>query len=242
MTTQIGPAPRRPSRLVDVIRAFAGHSGGSRLGFAVRQETSRRKIVVVASLDRVDAALIASVAQAGVDALEVAVATERELLDLAEAMREVTLPIGVVAAYGAAQLVYGYAQEKGFDWVRLPIDAPISVLAQEKPARLVSVPVSLDVRIAGAVSGLPVDAVVLEASDSSAMEITLGDALRLRALRDAMQKLVLLDVAVGVPPEAVGALDALGINGLVVRTTGSGVDLIRAYIANLETSARKPQE
>jgi hypothetical protein len=223
------------------MRGFSSQ-GGSRLGFTARQDVSRRRIAVIASLDRTDAALFERAVQAGADALEVAVVTERDLRDLAEAMQKIAVPVGVVATSGAAQLVSGFAQESAVDWVRLPMDAPLSVLAREKPAHLLTVPVTLDVRLASAVSNFGVEAAVLEAPDASAAEITLGDALRLRALRDAMQKLVLLDVAVGIPPDAAPALDSLGINGLVVRVAGSGMDLIRDYIANLDAAARKPQE
>jgi hypothetical protein len=191
----------------------------------------------VASLDRVDVGLLKQAVQAGADALEVHVATDAEIEDLAEATRSLSIPVGVAAAFGAAQRVTGHAEEKGFDWVRLPIDAPFSVLAKEKPARLLTLPVTLDLRVASAVSGLPVEAVVVEASDNTAVEMTLGDALRLRALRDVTQKLVFLDVGLGVPPDAVAAVGALGINGLLVRIPGPDAGLIREYIADLEAAA-----
>jgi hypothetical protein len=241
MTTQIGPAPRRQSRLIDLIRAFAGQAGGSRLGFSSRQAAPKRTLAVVASFDRADAALLASAAKSGADALEVSVATERELLALAEAAKGITVPVGVVAAYGAAQLVTGLAAEKGLDWVRLPLNAPFSVLAKDKPARIVALPMSIDLRVAHAISDLPVEAVVLEASESSAAELTLGEALRVRALRDATQKLALVDVALGVTPPAVAAVDALAINGLVVHLAGPDTDIIRDYVANLEAAAQKPE-
>jgi hypothetical protein len=224
-----------------LLRAFAGQASGSRLGFTSHQAARQRKLAVVASLDRGDATLLAGAVKAGADALEVTVATERELLTLAEAAKGVTIPVGVVAAHGAAQLVTGLAADKGFDWVRLPLDAPFSVLAKDKPARLVTLPMSIDLRVAHAIGDLPVEAVVLETSDSTAAELTLGEALRVRALRDATQKLALVDVALGVTPSAVAAVDALGINGLVVHLAGPDVDIIRDYVANLEAAAQKSE-
>jgi hypothetical protein len=223
------------------MRAFAGQ-GGSRLGFTARQTAPQRKVAVVASLDRVDPALLADAVKSGADALEVTVATERELLTLAEAVKTLTVPVGVAVAYGAAHLVTGLAADNGLDWVRLPIDAPFSVLAREKPARLVTLPVAIDIRVATAIGDLPVEAVVLEASDGAAAELTLGEVLRLRALRNATQKLTVIDVALGVPPSAVAAIDSLGINGLLVHLARPDVDLIREYVANLEAAAAQKSE
>jgi hypothetical protein len=241
MTTQIGPAPRRPSRLIDLIRSYGG-PGNSRLGFAARITAPQRKLAVVATLERADPLLVERAVQAGADAVEIVVATERELLEIASAVRNLSVPAGVLAAYGAAGLVANLAPDQGFDWVRLPIDAPLSVLSREKPARILSVPVTLDLRVASAVTSLPVDAVVLEASDSVSAELTLGDVLRLRAVRDVIQKPVLVNSALGLPPAALTAVDALGVNGLMVPVGSATVEMIRAYIASLEAAASKPQE
>lgn len=241
MTTHIGPAPRRPSRLIEVIRAFGGPGGGSRAGFAARSEVPQRKLAVVASLERADATLVESAVQAGADAVEITVATERDLLDVATFVKGLAVPVGVLAAYGAGRLVARLASDQGFDWVRLPIDAPLSVLSWEKPAHILSLPVTLDLRVAFAATSLPVDAVVLEASDSTTAELTLGDALRVRTLRDAIQKPVLANVALGLPPDALAAIDALGINGLVVAIGDGSAHVIRDYVANLEAAARRQQ-
>jgi hypothetical protein len=181
-----------------------------------------------------------SAKQAGVDALEIRIASEKDMHWLADLVNRAGVPVGVAMPATADAVAATAAAEAGADWVRLPLDANISTMEWEKPGRLLTVPFELDLDLAHGLNGLNVEAILVDQAVDMSEEFSYRDALRLGALRELIKKPLLLHAGPGLPPSAAAACEHLGADALVVYVAGArSTDTLAAYVAALEHRATK---
>lgn len=228
-------APRHTSRLLDLARHLASQTSTGRVGFRGGESTPARRAVLIAALPRPDTAAMAAAVAAGADALELHAAGEADLRDLGRALGGVTVPVGLDLAYAAdAQSVTG-AAEAGIDWVRLPLDLSITALGWERPARVLTLPEDLDLRLIATIGGLQVDAVALSLPGDAA-DLTIQAGLRVRAIADLAKKPLLLHVGARVPAAVIAACEHLGVDVVVADVEGASA---AARLADLAAALRR---
>jgi hypothetical protein len=231
---------QRPSKLVELMRNLAGSRGGTGVGFRPQTGPRTRVTALVASFAAGDTAGVMAAKGAGVDALEIRVAGEKDLVGLADLITRVAMPVGVAMPASADAEAASAAAEAGADWVRLPLDANISTMEWEKPGRLLTVPFELDLDLAHGLNGLNVEAILIDQAVEMQVEFSYRDALRLGALRELIKKPLLLHAGPGLPPSAAAASEYLGADALLVYIDGTrSTDMLSAYIAALEHRAAK---
>ncbi len=231
-----GPV-RKPSKLVDMIRNLAGSHGGASVGFRSVDKGRKRVTAVIATLSAADGDALGAALSAGVDALEISVHGAKDATVVADAVSRFSGPVGVTVKDADAALAEAVA-DAGADWVRLPLDAPVASMAWPRPARVLTVPYSLDLQLALGIGGLNVDAVLIDTVKDDRSEITYLDALRLRALSSFVKNPVLLKVSSWLPPSAAAAAEHLGADALLIQIGGSSApSLLANYLEALEQRA-----
>jgi len=191
--------------------------------------------VLVASFSDVDLDVLAAAVDAGVDAVEIPFSKAIDARRLLQITEHLKVPVGLLLPAGADASMAATAAEARVDWVRLPLAARVSSLEWEKPARVLTVPFDLDLHLAQGLSGLPIDAVVVDQVADGQSELTCAEALRFRTLSELVKKPLILHVGPALPPAAAAAGEHLGADGLLVDVDGlRSIDTLRSYLQGLE--------
>jgi thiazole synthase ThiGH ThiG subunit len=191
---------------------------------------------IVASFGRLDAKAMAAAIEVGADAVEVQVSGASDIDALAGLSERLGVPIGIAAASGFDAGLAKAAQYAQADWLRLSLQDSMRAVGWERPARILTIPSDLDLRIVSAVNGLEIDAVQIDAMPRTDTETTLGEGLRLKSLRELLRKPFLVHVSVGLTPDLAPAYEQLGIDALVVPAgRAQSQDLVAAYVAALQS-------
>jgi hypothetical protein len=235
-------ASRKQSRLAEIMRTFSGSRGGPGFGFKSQVGPRKRVTALVASFDAADVDTIGAAIEAGADAVELRFGQDFDLSGLASLVKRVTVPLGIALPPDADSAAAAIADKAQVDWVRLPIDAHISTMEWDRPVRILTVPFELDLEVAHGLTGLAVDAVLIDQSSDRGGEFTYLDALRLRALGGLIKKPLLLHSGPGLPPGAAAAGEQLGADAVMVYLSGrKSIETLSAYLRALEHRAQSPQ-
>jgi hypothetical protein len=159
-------------------------------------------------------AAVAAAVSAGADAVEIRTLEEKDRRGLRAAVEGITVPVGIEVSGDGGAIPAAEAAEAGIDWLRLPADASIAALEWEKPARMLTLPTDLDLRLVAALSALEIDAVLVDLPARS--DISIADGLRLRAMAELAKKPLLLHADGRIPAAVLAASDHLGVDGIVV--------------------------
>src|SRR5579871_6593707 len=138
--TSSSPA-RRPSRLLDLLRAAPG---AHRVGFLAHAGPPRPRALLIASIARAEEAFIVAAVEGGADAVEVRVEDVADLRRLLATRESVRAPLGIAVVGTPSAALVAAAREAGVDWIGIPFAASITTLDWEQPARFLSVPFDLD--------------------------------------------------------------------------------------------------
>ncbi|MDB5074938.1 MAG: hypothetical protein JWO42_1117 [Chloroflexi bacterium] len=231
---------QKTSKLVELMRNLAGTRGGTGVGFRRQSGPRKRVTALVASFAAGDTDGVMAAKGAGVDALEIRIAGEKDMRGLADLIARVGMPVGVSMPATADATAAAAAADAGADWVRLPLDASIATMEWEKPGRLLTVPFELELDLAHGLNGLNVEAILIDQAVEMPEEFSYRDALRLGAIRELIKKPLLLHAGPGLPPSAAAASEHLGADALVVYAAGArSTETLAAYIAALEHRATK---
>jgi len=203
------------------------------LGFATGLETGpkKRAMVVVAQIadgpDLADKAR--AVTDAGVEGIEIVVGGRADSGALAEAVRAMGMPCGLLLTGASKGGLSALALIEGLDWLHLGADAPASLLAGSGPTRLVGIsPDSPSGRLPG-VNGLKADVVVAEGAGSG--PFTIDTLLAVRTIQGATRGPLLIGDGLGLTPDDVAVLHDHGVEGIFV---ADDPDATRAFIAAVE--------
>ncbi len=231
---------RRPSRLLDLIHDRARTGGTGRLGFGVRAAAPKRHLALIAGFDKVDTRGFTAAKEAGADAIEVRISSTRDLRSLAGTQEALGVPLGIVLDDIASQELATVATEVAIDWIRLPLQASVTALTWEKPARLLTLPADLEPRLAPGVNPLEIDAVVLEGGGRTPGSLSIGESLRLALLCELIKKPVIVHTNSGITPESVAVLEQFGANALLAPVEPATLaQQVAEYIVELEHMASK---
>jgi hypothetical protein len=233
-------AGRHPSKLAEVMKSFSGSRSGTGVGFRPQGGKRKRVTMVVASIAGTNIDGMMASKTAGADAIELRGFVERDTKRLSETVKQVEIPVGIVLPANTDASLAASAADMGADWVRLPLDANISSLDWERPGRVLTIPFGLDLDLAVGLNGLNIEAVLIDHAVGVREEFSIRDALRLRALRDAIKKPVLLHAGPGLPPGAAGACEDVGAEALLIYLDGAAsAETLTAYISALEHRASR---
>jgi hypothetical protein len=234
-------AARSTSRFVEHLRTLSGTGGRGRVGFHAHAEAPKRHVGLVASLDRgADLSLIRQLVQAGADAVEVTVRDRAAMTALRTAGSAVDVPLGIVSRIDVDDDLAGDAAEAGIDWIRLELEAPLMALGWERPSRFLTVPLDVDLRIAGALNAPFVEAVVITAPQNEMWSQQIVEGLRVRTLSEGVKKPFLVAVSDNDPVLSGEVCAALGIDAVLVSVDGpSGAEHVAAYVAQLHAVTRE---
>ncbi len=209
------------------------------LGFATGLETGpkKRAMVVVAQVaDGPDLADKARAAiEAGVEGIEIVVGGQTDTGALAEAVRAMGMPCGLLLTGASKGDLSALALIEGLDWLHLGADAPASLLAGSGPTRLVGIsPDSPSGRLPG-VNGLKADVVVAEGagvgSGSSGGAFTMDTLLAVRTIQGATRGPLVVGNGLGLTPDDIAVLHDHGVEGILV---ADDPDAARAFIVAVE--------
>lgn len=231
---------RTSSRLVEQLRSLAGAGGAGRVGFRAQADLPKRHVGVVASLRAPDDALMRRVAEAGADAIEVLVAGASSVRDLGQRARALSVPVGIVTQREVGEDMATIAAEAGIDWLRIDLTAPVASLGWERPARFISVPIDVDLRVTVALNAPFAEAIVAEPPRGSTWSYDVAEALRLRTLGEIVKKPILAALPAHAPMLSAGTCTALGIDAVLLSVEGAAdTDLLTEYLSQLQTPARE---
>ena len=232
-------AEEREGALLRRLKGVTRGSRPGRFGFVVGEERAKqRAMAVVARVSHGPelASEVRALAEAGVDAIEIAVRSpatrtgsgalrDAVVSTMREAIAAVTIPCGVFIAAGTDDWS-AVLDVAGLDWVHVPPEAPARLLAAKEITRLVSLmPDMPPGRLAG-LPGLKADVFVVDDPAQGGL-FTAETLLVLCAVEAATQKPVLVGSGLGLEPDDVKVLHDHGVDGVLV--TG-GVDVVRAFM------------
>jgi hypothetical protein len=241
MNVASNSAPRPTSRFLDLLRARSAPGGQGRVGFRAHAEPTKRRIGLVAEFRKVDSQAMRAAVEAGADALEAPASDRQAVKLLADVQRELGVPVGMVTPSGVDADLAHAAAEAGIDWIRIDLGASIAAVGWERPARFLTIPADIDLRLTAALNGPFADAVVVVAGDTGEVShLALGEALRLRAIGEIVKKPLILHAGVGLPPLPATVSEALGVDALLVPGTGAeAIQRIKEYATQLEHTSDK---
>jgi len=203
------------------------------LGFATGLETGpkKRAMVVVARVadgpDLADKAR--ELIETGVEGIEIVVGDRTDTGALAEAVRAMGMPCGLLLTGASKGDLSALTLIEGLDWLHLGADAPASLLTGSGPTRLIGIsPDSPSRRLPG-VNGLKADIVVAEGAGSG--PFTIDTLLAVRTIQGATRGPLVVGNGLGLTPDAIAVLHDHGVEGLLV---ADDPDAARAFIAAVE--------
>jgi len=203
------------------------------LGFATGLETGpkKRAMVVVARVadgpDLADKAR--ELIETGVEGIEIVVGDRTDTGALAEAVRAMGMPCGLLLTGASKGDLSALTLIEGLDWLHLGADAPASLLTGSGPTRLIGIsPDSPSGRLPG-VNGLKADIVVAEGAGSG--PFTIDTLLAVRTIQGATRGPLVVGNGLGLTPDAIAVLHDHGVEGLLV---ADDPDAARAFIAAVE--------
>ncbi|HWE64315.1 MAG TPA: hypothetical protein VHB98_21600 [Chloroflexota bacterium] len=238
MNIAVTASTRGSSRFLEHLRTLVGTGGAGRVGFRAQAAAPRRHVGLVAAFQDVDVAAMRRAVQAGADALEVAVSDASALRALIEALGKLEAPVGIAVAAEAGDDLARTATEGGIDWIRLALDASLSSLAWERPARFLALPYDIDLRVTGALNGPFADAVVVTAPDDEPWTFQIAQGLRLRTFSEVIKKPLLLQEQADAPRLSAAVYEALGVAAVIVPADGpAAADRIAGYLGRLHHAA-----
>jgi hypothetical protein len=170
-------------------------------------------------LDRADAAVLAS---PKIPAAKTLKASVKSLC---------AIPVGLqIEADGANLKALDAA---GVDFVAFaPEKIPLSSISEEKPGRVVSIPLDIEDSLVRTLNELPVDAIVINTSDSS--PLTFSDLMRLRRLGDWITRPLLAVVPLPITEAEIKALWDAGIDALAVSLCEENAEAFKELRATLD--------
>lgn len=225
---------RANSRLIERLRSLAGQTGAGRVGFRSTAAPSKRRMGVIAQTGQADVERLRAVVAAGADAVEVQLTAGAAPSTLERLSRELGVPVGVVAPGPAGEDFARAALDAGLDWVRVTLDTPIEALAWERPARFLTVPTDIDLRLAAGLA-TPLAEAVIFVGEEDLSGLLIGDALRIRLLAEIAKKPALLQVPGSGTPVAVSILASCGVDAVLIPIAGSaGATQIASYVEAFE--------
>jgi hypothetical protein len=141
------------------------------------------------------------------------------------------IPAGVqIEADGAN---YKTLDASGVDFmVSAPEKIPLSSMSEEKPGRVVSIPLDIEDSLVRTLNELPVDAVVIDAAASA--PLTFSDLMRLRRLGDWITKPLLAVVPLPLTEAEIKALWDAGIDALAVSLCEENAEAFKELRATLD--------
>lgn len=222
------------SRFLESLKSITGVVSAGRVGFRAQADVPKRHVGIVALIAKADAAAATAASAAGADAIEVRTATIREARALVTAA---SIPVGLVAPATADAAYAAEAVAAGVDWLHLDLEAPIATLSWEGPARFISVPADLDLRLVAAFNGPFAEAIVASPAADDALDLAAG--LRLRLIGEVVRKPLLLTLTAGQPTVSSAEVEALGVNAVIVPVTAEDAN---STIAALRASLERPHE
>jgi hypothetical protein len=226
---------RKQCRLVEIMRSIAWAPGGTGFGFRPNAGGRHRQAAIVATCAFDDAEVLAAAIDAGVDAVELRLRGAKDLSHLDAVLSGRDVPFGVVFPGPVDAEVASQAASLGVDWIRVSLDARISTLEWRRPARLLTLPFELSLDLAPGVNGLDVDAVVVEQGPGTAAEFNYADALRWRALGEAVKKPMVMHAGPGLPPESASACAKLGADALLLDLESArSIEQLKVYLRAIE--------
>jgi|GEM_PF-1585445 len=241
MGTQLGAmgADRKSSRLVEIMRAYAGARFGAGVGFRSHPDSTKRTVALVASVAPDDWDGATAAIRAGADAIEARIESADDLRAVDLLAGRVSVPLGLLLAESMDDKLPAEAAEAKVDWIRLPLTADLSSTRGERPARIISVPSDLDISLVRGLNGLAVEAVLVQAGGITSGGFTYADAVRFRAFGELIKKPLLL-VGRGEPMGSVLAAEHLGADALLIREEEPKVaETVMAYRVALEDRASR---
>ena len=225
---------RATSRLLERLRSLAGQPGGGRVGFRSAAAPSKRRLAVIAQIAGPDVATARAAAVAGADAVEVQFGAGAAPSTLAGLSQEIGVPVGLAAAGAAGEDFARAASEAELDWLRVALDTPVEALAWERPARYLTVPTGIDLRLATGLAAPLAEAVAFVGQEEMS-ELRIGDALRIRLLAEIAKKPVLLQVPGSGSPIGASILSSFGVDAVLLPIAGaSDVARIADYLRTFE--------
>ena len=220
-------------------QARRAQSGGS-IGFLGknRGESKAHAAAIVVEFPNVTAGSVEAALKAGADGLlfdwngqdETQLETVKQEIEAAKANNE-SLITGLRITGGLDTLErerLAALHEQGFQYVILPFNAPVRLLAQEKDLeKVVTVPMRTDdfypifIRNIAAFDGI--SAVLLDFGISTQLgELTIEDALNYQAVREAVRFPAFFNVADDLSEDDFYTLRSLGIQAVVLTASKSG--------------------
>jgi len=206
------------SQLVKLLRNVGRASGRPTAGFGARQDSSRKRLLLVAALPSADVAGAKKALEAGADALEIAAEHGPKALDALKALcAAVEAPVGVAFSGGLdAGFDFSGLDVVGLDYVKVEAgDVPATVLLLEQAAVVLEIKETFSDTMLKMLNFLPAKAVQVDAPED-VQGFTIKRLMEARVGRELVGKPMLLKVGATVKAEAAQLLNLIGANGLVV--------------------------
>ena len=204
------------SELVRLLRSAGRATTRATAGFGARTRESKRRLVLIASLPALDAAMARQAAADGADVLEVPL-TAHDPSSLRAFIEGLDLPVGGTIAGALPPTFDGRAFEgQGLDYLKVEAgDVPAAVFLISGVAVVLELKDALTENLLKALNFLPERAVQVDAPDS-VEGFTVRELMEKRVDRELVRKPLLMKVGSGIKPVAAQLLTLIAPNALVV--------------------------
>ena len=227
------------SQLVKLLRSAGRATGRPTAGFGARsQEGAKKRLILIASLAKPDAAAAKAAFAAGADLVEVAGGVSAA--DLKELTAAVDGPVGIAFSGGVVSSDFSALDDSGLDYEKVEAgDVPAGVFLLENPAVVLEVKQEFTDTMLKTLNFLPAKAVQVDSPDDIA-GFTIKELMQKRVDRELISKPLLMKVGGGVKPADAQLLALVAPNGLVV--PAGDVDSWKDAVANLKEPSDSDDE
>jgi len=203
------------SQLVKLLRSAGRATGRPTAGFGSRsQESAKKRLILIASLAKADAAAAKAAFAAGADLVEVVGGVSAA--DLKALTGAVDGPVGIAFSGGVTGADLESLDDSGVDYVTVEAgDVPASVFLLENLAVVLEVKQEFADTMLKMLNFLPAKAVQVD-SPGDIAGFTVKELMQKRVDRELINKPLLMKVGSGVKPPDAQLLALVGPNGLVV--------------------------
>lgn len=226
------------SQLVRLLKNAGRITGRPTAGFGSRQEGPRKRLILTAALDHIDAGAAKKAIEAGADVIEVTAEHGGKALDqLKDLIKMVDVPVGVrMPGEVPPDFDFEALAKTGVDYIKVEAgEVPATVFLVEGPAVVLEVKETFSDTMLKMLNFLPAKVVQVD-SPEDIQGFTVKRLMEARVDRELVGKPLLMRVGASIKPAAAQLLSLIAPNGLVV--PANDVAAWKEAVANI----KEPEE
>jgi hypothetical protein len=206
------------SQLVKLLRSAGRATGRPTAGFGSRQDSGRKRLILVAALDDTSLDKARKAVAAGADAVEAPTQHGGKAMEQLKALvAGLEVPVGAALGGGLpGDLDLKALEETGVDYVKVEAgDVPASVFLLDGPSVVLEVKENFTDTMLKMLNFLPAKVVQVDSPDKIE-DFSVKQLMEKRVDRELIGKPLLMKVGAHIKPEAAKLLNLVSPNGLVV--------------------------